>query len=138
MRPSNKWIVASCGCMLPACSAAARAASMSLACRARSAFATSSGSSAAPLGRPRFAVPGSMRTMTPARSRPAGPLERPPLGRLPVLVAAPSLEWRRERRHDAHVRNPALDARPLVDAARALHQERFDGYADRHLGGGLA
>src|SRR2546426_3017881 len=61
-----------------------------------------------------------------------------PLRRQQVELAAPSLGWRRERRHDAHVRNPVLDARPLVDAARALHQERLDGNADRHLGGDLA
>src|SRR3989441_10354241 len=29
-------------------------------------------------------------------------------------------------------------SRPLVDAPRALHQERLDGNADRHLGGDLA
>ena len=36
------------------------------------------------------------------------------------------------------MRNPVLDARPLVDAARTLHHERFHRNPDRHLGRHLA
>src|SRR2546426_10206352 len=62
-------------------------------------------------------------------------IRRPPRS---TLFPYTTLFRSRERRHDAHVRNPVLDARPFVDAARALHQERLDGNADRHLGGDLA
>src|SRR2546426_6419544 len=55
-------------------------------------------------------------------------IRRPPRS---TLFPYTTLFRSRERRHDAHVRNPVLDARPLVDAARALHQERLDGNADR-------
>src|SRR5437762_1630700 len=57
-----------------------------------------------------------------------------PFRRQEVELTAASFGWRRERRHDADVGDPVFDARPLIDAARAFHQERLHRNPDGHLG----
>jgi len=56
-----------------------------------------------------------------------------PLGGQQIELPGIPLQRWGERRHDAQVRNPALDARPLVDAAGPLHQEGLRGDADDRL-----
>src|SRR2546421_87484 len=57
-----------------------------------------------------------------------------PLGRKQVELAAAALRRRRERRDYTDVRDAILDARPLVDAPCAFHQQRLDGNPNRNLG----
>src|SRR5881397_260361 len=61
-----------------------------------------------------------------------------PLGRQQVELPLPALLGRCEHRDDAQVRDAALDARPFVDAPRALHEERLRGNAHGGLGGDVA
>src|SRR5437762_7410072 len=51
---------------------------------------------------------------------------------------AAAFRWRRQGRHDTDVRNPVLDARPLVEPPCPFHQERLDGNAHSDLGRHLA
>ena len=59
--------------------------------------------------------------------------EHLPLRREEIELPAPAFRRRRERRHDADVRDTVFDPRPLVDAARPFHEQRLDGNPDGEL-----